>query len=163
MKVLGYSRFKKLHSIILCNHLHINNGDFVEENAIAVAQLIQCLHGGSLFLVTQNSKENDRKISSFLLNDLIYLVYNNEWWVILFNQDGAISSLDDQSLKLVNQLIYNGSYISSTESDVYICKAWTVVDRASTILKSDISGKMKWKFFQIVAVSILLYGYTTWT
>ena len=37
-----------------------------------------------------------------------------------FNQEGVISSLNDKSLKLVDQLIYLSSNISSTESDVNI-------------------------------------------
>ena len=35
-----------------------------------------------------------------------------------FKQDGAISSLRDKLLKLVDQFIYHGSNISSTESDL---------------------------------------------
>ena len=33
----------------------------------------------------------------------------------------------------------------------------------NTIWKSYISGIIEWKFFQAVAVSVLLYGCTTWT
>ena len=36
-------------------------------------------------------------------------------------------------------------------------------DRLSVIWKSDLIDKMKRSFFQAAAVSILLYGYTTWT
>ena len=38
------------------------------------------------------------------------------------NQDGAISSLDGKSLKLVDQFIYFGSNISSTESNDNTCR-----------------------------------------
>ena len=44
-----------------------------------------------------------------------------------------------------------------------LTKAWTAVDRLSIIWKSDLTDKMKCSFFQAVAVSILLYGCTTWT
>ena len=39
----------------------------------------------------------------------------------------------------------------------------TAIDRLFTIEKSDLSNKMKWDFFQVVAVYILLYKCTTWT
>ena len=42
-------------------------------------------------------------------------------------------------------------------------KAWTAIDRLSIIWKSDLTDKMKCSFFQVVVVSILLYGCTTWT
>ena len=48
-----------------------------------------------------------------------------------FKQEGAISTLSGKSLKLVDQFPYLNSTISSTESDVNICrvKAWTAIDR----------------------------------
>ena len=48
-----------------------------------------------------------------------------------FNQDGAICSLNDKLLKLVDQFTYLGSNISSTESDVNtrVGKAWTAIYR----------------------------------
>ena len=38
-----------------------------------------------------------------------------------FNQDGAIFSLNDKTQKLVDQFIYIGSNILSTENDVNVC------------------------------------------
>ena len=60
-----------------------------------------------------------------------------------FNQDGTTSSLNEKPLKSVDQFLYLGSNISSTESDVNICtgKAWTAFDRLSTKWKSDVSDK----------------------
>ena len=40
---------------------------------------------------------------------------------------------------------------------------WTAIDRLSVIYKSDLTDKIKRSFFQAAVVSILLYGYTTWT
>ena len=50
-------------------------------------------------------------------------------------------------------------------SDVNIClvKVWTTIGWLSIIWMSDLSHEIKQNFFQAVAVSILLYGYTTWT
>ena len=44
-----------------------------------------------------------------------------------------------------------------------LAKAWTAIDRLSVIWKSDLTDKMKCSFIQAVVMSILQYGYTTWT
>ena len=82
-----------------------------------------------------------------------------------YNQTGNISTLDATSLKLVDKFTYLGSSVSSTEKDIdtRLTKAWTAIDRLSIIWKSDLTDKMKRSFFQAAVVSILLYGYTTWT
>ena len=80
-----------------------------------------------------------------------------------FKQEGAIFTLNGKLLKFVDQFIYLDSNISSTESDVNICigKAWTTINRLLNIWKSNLSDK--YNIFQAVAVSMLLYGYNTWT
>ena len=82
-----------------------------------------------------------------------------------FNQRGHISTLDGWFFKLVDKFTYQGSSISSTENDIntWLAKAWTAIDRLSVIWKSDLTDKMKRSFFKAAVVSILLYGYTTWT
>ena len=82
-----------------------------------------------------------------------------------FNQKGDIFTLDGTSLKLVDKFTYLGSSVSSTEKDIdtRLTKAWTAIDRLSIIWKSNLTDKMKRSFFQAAVVSILLYGYTTWT
>ena len=47
--------------------------------------------------------------------------------------------------------------------NVCIGKTWTAIDKLSTKWKSDLPDKIKLKFFQAVAVSVLLYSCTTWT
>ena len=68
-----------------------------------------------------------------------------------FIQNGAISSLKSKPMKLVNQFIYLGNNISSTEGDFTMCigKAWSI-DRLLTLWKFDLSDKIKWEFFQAV-------------
>ena len=56
----------------------------------------------------------------------------------------------------VDQFISFRSNIFTIESIVNICKAWSTIDRSSTISKYDLSDKIKWEFFQTVAVSVLL-------
>ena len=66
-------------------------------------------------------------------------------------------------MKLVDQFTYFSSNISSTESNVNICKGklWTAIDKLSVIWKSDLSDKIKQDYFQAVAVSVQLYDSTT--
>ena len=82
-----------------------------------------------------------------------------------FNQTGDIPSLNGSSLKLVDKFTYLGSSVSSTETDINtrLAKAWTAIDKLSVMWKSDMTNKTKRSFFQTAAVSILLYGCTTWT
>ena len=82
-----------------------------------------------------------------------------------FWTEGFISIQSCKLPTLIDQFTYLGSNISSTESDVNIClvKSWTHIDNLSILCKSDLSNKIKWDFFQTVAVSILLYGWTPWT
>ena len=70
--------------------------------------------------------------------------------------------LNGSSLKLVDKFTYQGSCVSSTETDIntQLAKAWTAINRLSVIWKSDLTDKIKRSFFQAV-VSILLYGCTT--
>ena len=79
-----------------------------------------------------------------------------------FNQTGDIFTLNGSSLKLVDKLTYLGSSVSSTETDINtrLAKAWTPDDGLSVIWKSDLTDKIKRRFFQAAIVSILLYGCT---
>ena len=81
-----------------------------------------------------------------------------------FKQEGAIFTLSAKHMKLIDKFMYLCSSVSSTQSDVNIClaKVWTAINRLSITWKSDQSDQIKWDFFQAVAVSILLYGWTTW-
>ena len=82
-----------------------------------------------------------------------------------YNRTGDISTLHGTPLKLVDKFTYLGSSVSSTEKDVdtRLTKAWTAINWLLIIWKSDLTDKMKHRFFQAAVVSILLYGCTTWT
>ena len=81
----------------------------------------------------------------------------NKTEFVCFKREGAISTLNSKTLKLVDNFTYLSSNISSIESNVkiHLAKAWTVIDKLSIIRKFDISDKSKRDFFQAVAVSIL--------
>ena len=77
-----------------------------------------------------------------------------------FNQTGNISPVNCCTLKLVDKFTYQGSSVSSTETDIDMRQA---IDRLSVIWKSDLTDKMKRSFFKAAIVPVLLYGRTTWT
>ena len=88
----------------------------------------------------------------------------NKTEFMYFKREGDICILSGRPLKSVDQFTYFGSYISSTENDVNICRAkvLTAIGRLLIIWKSDFSDKINRDFYQAVAVSILLYRCTTW-
>ena len=81
-----------------------------------------------------------------------------------FNQRGDISTLNGSSLKLVDKFTYLGSSVSSTKTDINTrrAKSWTAINRLSVIWKSDLTDKIKCRFFKAPVMSIPLYGCTTW-
>ena len=82
-----------------------------------------------------------------------------------FNQTGDISTQKGSFLKLVDKFTYQGSRVSSTETDIDTqrAKAWTAINNLSVLWKSDLTDKTKRSFFQAAVVSILLNGCITWT
>ena len=68
---------------------------------------------------------------------------------LCFNKDSAII-FHRESLKLLNQLPYLGTNISSTENDVNIRigKAWTVIERLMLTWKYNFFDEIKKEFFQ---------------
>ena len=76
-----------------------------------------------------------------------------------------MKTLDCSSLKLVDKFTYQGSGVSSTETDIdtRLTKAWTANNRLSVIWKSNLTDKIKRSFFQAAFMLVLLYGCTTWT
>ena len=90
---------------------------------------------------------------------------SNKTEFMCFKQEGAISTLSDKSLKLIDKFVYLSSSISSTESDVniFLAKLWTAINRLSIIWKFNLSNKIKQDFFQALTVSVLVIGCTTWT
>ena len=69
---------------------------------------------------------------------------------------------EDWYWQVIDQFTYFDSNIASTKSDVNTClaKARTAIERLLIRQKSDLSDKIKQKFFQAVAVLVLLYGCT---
>ena len=68
---------------------------------------------------------------------------------------------DGKPLKFIDQFIYHGSNISSTESNVNTCihKPWTVIDKFINQWNFDLSDEIKYEFFQVVAVLIVCYSW----
>ena len=82
-----------------------------------------------------------------------------------YYQTGDITTVDGTPLKLADKFTYLRSSASSAAKDINtrLTKAWTAIDMLSIIWKSELTDKIKCNFFQAAAVSILLYGCTTWT
>ena len=59
--------------------------------------------------------------------------------------------------------LWNFTSIVNLSYLLHLGKAWTAIDILMIIWKSDLSDQIKWEFFQVVAVLVLLYSYTTWT
>ena len=80
------------------------------------------------------------------------------------NQTGDISTLNGNSLKIVDKFTYRESSVPSTEKDIdtLLIRTWTAIDKLSIIWKSDLTDKLKRSSFQAAVVSILLYGCTAW-
>ena len=93
------------------------------------------------------------------------LMNANKTEYMCFKREGANPALSGRPLKFIDKFTYLGSSVSSTESDINmrLLKVWTIIDGQSIIWKFDLSDKIKWDFFQTVAVSILLNGCITWT
>ena len=84
---------------------------------------------------------------------------------ICYNQSGAITSLNGNNIKEVNEFTYLGSNIHSTENDINIRKgkAWSALIKLNKIWKSKLPNKLKRNFLQAIVETVLLYGSTTWT
>ena len=81
------------------------------------------------------------------------------------NMNGEIRTLNRTSLKRVNEFVYLGSNISSTERDVdiRIGKAWAALDKLKVIWKSNLPENLKRNFFRATVESVLIYRASTWT
>ena len=73
------------------------------------------------------------------------------------------NTLYNKPVKFVYHFKYIGSSVSSTGSDVNIRweKVCTIIDGLSIIWKFNLSDRIKQEFFQVVAVSVLLYHLDT--
>ena len=87
--------------------------------------------------------------------------------VLVFNQhhSGAIKSLNNETIKVVQEFTYLGSNIASTKKDVQIrlAKSWAALNKLDKIWKSSLPADLKRQFFRAAVESVLVYGANTWT
>ena len=76
-----------------------------------------------------------------------------------------VKSIDGEVLKNVDNFIYLGSEIESTDKEIKIriAKSWAAQDKLSSIWKSPLCITLKRNFFRAVVESVLLYGSEAWT
>ncbi|MCP4494507.1 MAG: reverse transcriptase family protein, partial [Gammaproteobacteria bacterium] len=75
------------------------------------------------------------------------------------------SNDDGDGIELVDDFVYLGAWIASTEHDFKVrkAKAWAACHKMKKIWKSDLRRDLKIRLFQATVESILLYGSETWT
>ena len=68
-------------------------------------------------------------------------------------------------MRVINDFMYVGSWIASTEKDISIriAKAWSALNNLEVIWKSNMNKKLKMIFVHAPVESVLLYGSSTWT
>ena len=107
-------------------------------------------HMGTMYIETPYITNTSVQAESLLpcleltARDIGIYMISDKTEFMCFKEDGAIFSLNDKPLKLVDYFTYVGCNILSSESDVNICirKAWTVINNLLTIWKSNLSDKM---------------------
>ena len=83
-----------------------------------------------------------------------------------FNQAGSRRPLKSKSrvgLKQVEDFLYLGSWVNTTERDlsVRIAQAWSASNKLETIWKSELSRKLKIQFFRATVESVLRQSCTS--
>ena len=92
--------------------------------------------------------------------------YKCDCWLVVYNLKVCLRICASYSI-LLKLWVYHIPWwlylLHWNEMTTCIRKAWTVIERLSIIWKSNLSDKMKCELFQDISMSVLLYGYTTWT
>ena len=80
-------------------------------------------------------------------------------------EDGSTTSRSGQTSKKVEDFVYLGAWIATTEHDFRVrkAKAWAACHKMKAIWKSNMRRNLKIRLFQATVESILLYGTETWT
>ena len=81
------------------------------------------------------------------------------------NSNKTVKSIDWEFLKNVDNFIYFGSEIESTDKEIKIriAKSWAALDKLRSIWKSQLNSTLKRNIFRAVVESVLLYGSEAWT
>ena len=79
--------------------------------------------------------------------------------------DGIITSRSGETIERVDDFLYLGARINSSEADITVrkAKAWAACHRLKKIWKSDLRKEIKIRLFVALIESVLLYGAETWT
>ena len=78
---------------------------------------------------------------------------------------GKITTDAGNTLETVEDFVYLGAWVESTEHDIKVgkAKAWAAYHKLKTIWKSKLSDCLKRRLFIATVESVLLYGSETWT
>lgn len=77
----------------------------------------------------------------------------------------VLKTKSGKELEPVNDFLYLGAYISSSEHGLQVrkAKAWAACHQMKKIWSSNMRRNLKIRLFQATVESILLYGSETWT
>lgn len=78
---------------------------------------------------------------------------------------GKITTNAGNTLETVDDFVYLGVWVESTEHDTKVIKskAWAACHKLKTIWKFNLSDRLKRRLFIATVESVLLYGSETWT
>ena len=87
-----------------------------------------------------------------------YLVQNIE-------DPAPMYAVSGESIELVDDFLYLGGWVESTEKDIKVrkAKAWAACHKLKTIWNSGLRKDLKLRLFTATVESVLLYGSETWT
>ena len=79
--------------------------------------------------------------------------------------DPTVTTLNGTVLEVVQDFVYLGAWIASTQRDIKVrrARAWQALHGMSKIWKSSMSDQLKRRLFVATVESVLLYGSEAWT
>ena len=133
--------------------IKITDADFADDIALlanSIQEVQDLLHDVEIEASLVGLKMNEGKTK--------YLVEN-------IDNDQQILSTSGQAIDRVEDFIYLGSWIRSTEKDIKVrkAKAWAACHKLKKVWKSDLRKALKIRLFTATVESVLLYGSETWT
>lgn len=132
----------------------VTDADFADDLALTTDTLSEA----QLLL---DSLESAARDTGLLINEskTKYMAIN------IPREDGELTASSGQTLEKVDDFVYLGAWIATTEHDFLVrkAKAWAACHKMKKIWKSNLRKDLKIRLFQATVESILLYGTETWT
>ena len=136
--------------------VYLTDTDFADD----IALISNCLENAQALLKSLESAANC--VGLYLNETKTEYLFNSQ---TNNNDSFEMKTLNNATLKRVNDYKYLGSYVSSSEKDFNVRKgmAWSACNDLHKIWVSDLNAELKVQFFRAFVEPILLYGSETWT